>query len=802
MLRANLTLALRSLWRNRTYTLLNISGIAIGLAAVTLIYWQVTQIKDYDTQHPHADRLYRVGENKPSEKAGQSTVVPLLPALLRETPVVETGVRLISWQRSWISYKKQEEQLPICHADTSLFSVLNFPLKLGDPRTALATPNAMVLSEKVAERLFPNENPMDKTVVLDNGRAYVIRGVLAARPPNTVIQAEVIVPIADLVATDRAATENWYNASCQTFVRLRPGRSDASASSAAFAASTAALVKQHYTGEGKQRVLSLLPIKDIFPSQTGGLLTVILYGLGCIAGFILLIVAINFLNLTSALSLARAGEVALRTTLGAATRQILGQFVLEATLVGGAGAILGTLLLKALLPVYIDFFDISSRFSPQLPFSLALLLVGIVLLLGTLAGWLPGRYLIQQPVVTSLQGKTTTRRSPFRSTLVVIQFALATVMITCTGIMISQNRFVRNQQVGFNKDNIIAVELNRSYRNPALAEVAVNNLINRLRQNDNVLTVSTTKDIPGRKFWSSTNTYTDLSTNRDVSFDFQGVDDTYLTTFQIPLVAGRNLAATDTAVGDLLLNGTGVLINEAGARAMGYKTVNQAVGKVMRWHGTDGSTVRVVGVFRDYYQRGMHQPLGPMLFWATGPARLRGNNWLSIRVKPGTSATLLTDLAHQFGTIPARKPFNYIYLSDEYNSVYRVMDMTQTFLTGMALITVLLACAGVFGLSLFGIRQRTKEIGIRKVLGASVTSVAWLLSQRTVRLVGVAVLISVPLAWVMMNTWLNSFATHIAFPWWVVAVSGLLALLVALLTVSTQSIRAALTNPVKSLRSE
>ena len=799
MLRSYLILTLRSLWRNRVYTLLNISGIAVGLAAVTLIYWQITQIRDYDTQHPHADRLYRVAENMPPDKNGQSTVVPLLPALLRENPTVETGTRLFSWQRNWIAYGKREEQYPISYADTTLFSVLNFPLKLGNARTALAQPNAMVIDLRVADKLFPNENPMNKTVVLDNGRAYVIRGVLAERPANTAIQAQVIVPVTDLVATNRAATENWFSGSCQTFVRLRPG---ALANPAAFAQSTAGFVKQRYSGEGKQRTLSLLPVKDILPSQTGGLLTVVLYGMTFIAGFILLIVAINFLNLTSALSLARSGEVALRTTLGAANRQILGQFVLEAVLVGGSGAVLGTLLLKALLPVYIDFFDIGTQFSPQLPLSMALFLVGVVLLLGTLAGWLPGRYLLRQPVVTALQGKTTTRRSPFRSTLVVIQFALATVMITCTGVMIIQNRYVRSQQLGFNKDNIVAVELNRSYRNPALANVAVDNLIGRLRQNSNILTVSTTADIPGRKFWSGTNRYTDLATNREASFDFQGVDDTYLTTFQIPIVAGRNLAASDTAVGEGLLNGTGILINEAGVKALGYKAVGQAIGKVLRTHGTGGATLTVIGVFKDYYQRGMHHAVEPMLFFTTGPARLQGNNWLSIRVKPGTGPAVLADLERQFATIPARKPFRYVYLSDEYNNVYWVMDKAQTFLTGMALITVLLACAGVFGLSLFGIRQRTKEIGIRKVLGASTLSVAWLLSQRTVRLVGIDVVVSVPLAWGMMNAWLNTFATHITFPWWVVTVSGTLALLIALLTVSTQSVRAAMANPVDSLRSE
>ena len=797
MLRSYFTLTLRSLWRNRIYTLLNISGIAIGLAAVTLVYWQVMQIRNYDTQHPHADRLYRVGEHLPTEPpTNLNSVVPLLPALMAENPAVEAGTRLFGWQRNWLSYQGREDQRRIFHADTSLFSVLNFPLKLGDPKTALATPNAMVIADKVADQLFPTENPMNKTVVLDNGRAYVIRGVLAARPVNSTIEAEVILPISDLAGQADALT-NWYNGNCQTYLRLRPGIEPAQ-----FERSLGVFVKAHYVGEAKDRQINLLPVKELLENQTRGQLPVILFGLLLIAGFILLVVAINFLNLTTAISLARSGEVALRTTLGAAAGQVVRQFISESVLVAGLGAVLGTVLLKALLPVYIDFFDIADAFSPQLPPTTVLFLAGVVLLLGAVAGWLPSRYLLRQPVVASLQGKTTTRRSPFRSGLVVVQFALTTVLITCTGVMISQNRYVRNHQMGFAKDNLVAVELDRSYRNPALAEAAVDNLIRRLQQTNNVLGVSTTRGVPGLDLWYDENTYTNVLNNKEALFRFQPVDDTFLSTFGIALVAGRSLTAADTAVGNGLPNGTAVIINETGARAVGYPAVGEAIGKVVRTHGTGGATLTIAGVFHDYYERGAHRGIQPSMFWASGPARLRDNHWLSIRTKPGAAPALLADLGKQFAAIPARKPFRYVYLSDEYNKAYWLLDKSQSFLTAMSLVTVLLACAGIYGLSLFSIRQRMKEIGIRKVLGASAFRVVVLLSQQTVRLVGIGVIAALPMAWFMMTRWLATFAMHIAFPWWIATVSGILALLVALLTVSTQSIRAVLANPIESLRSE
>lgn len=788
MLHSYFTLALRSLWRNRAYTLLNISGIAVGLAAVTLIYWQVNQISSFDSQHPHADRLYRLGETvPPSRQAGTNTVVPLLPVLLRESPAIETGTRLFCWQTNWLTYMNRDEQQAVYHADTSVFSVFHLPLKLGNPRTALSLPNSMVISGKVAAALFSGANPMNKTVTLDNGRAYVIRGVMGSKPANSAIQVEVLLPFSDLLTTNQPATENWYNGNCQTFVRLRAG-----ADPAAFIQSMKPLVTKHYWREGRDRTLTLVPVRQLLRQEAGMLLTVILFGMAFIAAFILLIVAINFLNLTSALSLARSGEVALRTTLGAQVGQIITQFVLEAVVVATFGALLGTLLLSALLPVYIDFFDIEALFSPQLPLSTAAFLVGVVVMLGTLAGWLPGRYLISQPVVTALQGKTTVgQRTPFRSALVVVQFTLATIMITCTGVMITQNGFIRNQQAGFQKEDIVAVELNRSYRNPALAEPAVDNLINRLRQNSRVRAFSTTASIPG-DYWQNSNTYTDLISNRTISFDQQAVDETYLTTFGIPVVAGRNLVAADTAASN-------VIINETGARVLGYKSVGAAIGRSLKPQG-GGPAFTIVGVFRDYYKRGMHHAVTPMVHWTSGPARLRDNNWLSIRVQPGTAPALIADLNRQFSRIPARKPFRYVYLNDEYNNVYWVMAQSQTFLTGMALVTVLLACAGIFGLSLFSIRQRTREIGIRKVLGASVGNVVWLLSRRTVWLVGIAVALAVPPAWWMMHQWLNTFAVHIAFPWWVVACSDTVALLIALLTVSSQSVRAAITNPVDSLR--
>lgn len=789
MLHAYLTLALRSLWRNRLYTLLNVAGIAVGLTAVMLIYWQVTQINGFDSEHPHADRLYRVNEVlPPNQEEGANTVVPLLPVLLREQPAVEAGTRLFCWQNRWLTYGERDEQRAIYWADTSVFSVLHFPLKLGDPRTALSQPNAMVIDEKAADHLFGTANPLNQTVTLDNGRSYIIRGVLAPRSANSAIRAQVLISFSDLETTDRAASTNWYNGNCQTFVRLRAG-----ADPGRFTAATRPLVQKNYWQQGQQRTLRLMPIGQLLSREAGNFMVVILAGLVFIAAFILLIVAINFLNLTSALSLARSGEVALRTSLGATTRQVLSQFILEAVLVAGTGAVLGVLLLRALLPVYIDFFDIATMFSPQLPLSTVVVMVGLILFLGLLAGGLSGQWLVRQPVIQGLQGRTTTgTRTPLQSALVVVQFTLATILITCTGVMIAQNSFVQQQQIGFQRDNLVTVELARSYRNPAQAEPAINNLLARLAQHPDVRSLSTTPTIPGQ-FNQNVNEFADAVTHKEVSIEQRVVDDAFLPTFGIPLLAGRNLTARDT-------NTTSVLLNEAAVRALGY-TPGQAVGRELLPQGSHTSFL-VVGVFGDYYERGMHHAVLPMLAQSGGPARLRGNNWLTLRLRPGSAPSLLAQLDRQFSAIPARKPFRYTYLTDQYNQVYWVMEKTQSFLTGMALVTVLLACLGIVGLSLFSIRQRTREIGIRKVLGASVSSVVWLLTRQTVRLVAVAIAVAVLPAWWMMRQWLSNFVVQISFPWWVVVASGGLALLAGLLAVSVQSLRAAVANPVDSLRSE
>ncbi len=797
MLRAHLTLALRSLWRNRLYTTINVGGLAVGLACVTLIYWQLQQIHAYDRFHQDVDRLYLVHEKTPTEAGlNANTVVPALPALLQTYPALEAGTRVLTIEDHWLRFGKRESANAesVMHVDTGFFNVFTFPLRLGDARTALQTPNGLVLSDKVATALFGSENPLGKVVQFDNDRSYVVRGVLAPYPPNSSIQPRVMLPMSDLAQTNPAATESWYTSSCRTYVKLRPG-----ASVSALTAQWRGFVQAHYHPDARTRQLVLLPFVDVFAIGKGALLPIIQVGLALIAGFILLIVLINFLNLTSALSLARLGEVAVRTTLGSGRWAVVRQFMVETGLVAVVGAILGVLLLQLVLPGYINHFKINEMFSPALPLSTVWLLLGAVLLLGGVAGFAPAWHLTALPVVRSLQGNVGHTKTPFRNALVVVQFMLATILIGCTGVMLVQNQFVRSQQLGFVPDNVVVFTISRTYRDPAAAEGQFRQVMQTLRNNPDVLTISTSPTVPGQNWGESTNDFRLASANTApwTRVYLNTIDDAFLATMQIQLREGRNLSAQ--FAGDTL--GQNVLINEAARRALG---LTSAVGQVITAKGIAGSRGTIVGVIGDFNSRGMHHTVQPAIYYGSGPARLAGNNCLSLQVRPGSAPAVVALTETMLRQIPARQPVRYAHLSDNVNQNYWVMDSSREFLTCLALITIGLASLGIFGLSIFTARQRTRELGIRKVLGASAEGLVWLLAKRLLTLVTVAVaaVLAGPLTFLMMSAWLKAFTVRVSFPFWILAGAGLLSVIIALSTVSFQSLRAALSNPVNALRSE
>ncbi len=789
-----LKIACRTLWRNRVYSAINIVSLAVGIAAMTLVFLIVDLLfVNFDRFHANADRLYVLRQESANMRANASSVAPALPILLRNYPAIENGTRLLFRETNWIAYRDRDVRKTVMHVDTGFFNVLTFPLRLGDARTALSYRTGLILSQPTADALFGSENPMGKLVRIDSNRTGVVRGVLMPIPKNSSYQPDVIAPVADLEARNPGTVSNWYNGDCTTILLLRPD-----ASIAALTKQLPAFVRQYYDPNAQDRRLSLLRYDQLFGTQAGAIFTVMKVGNATLILFVLLIVSINFLTISTAVSLARSAEVALKTAIGASRWQVATPFLLEAGIVAGLGSLGGLGLLQAVFPRFVGYFEIGNLLDPNAVFSMAVAghvigwLLGIILVETLLAGLYPAWFLTKQKVVTALQGKATTTvtKMPLRNGLLVVQFTLATVMIAGALIMPVQNRYLRGRDMGFDLSSLYAVEL-RDFRNPAVAAAQINVLSNRLSDNPNVVSHSLTNQLMG-DYGNSQNSFASEGSDQKTLMAQMTVDADFLKTYGVQLVAGRGFTG---GIADS--QNRAVLINQTALKALGWSSI---AGR--RLTANDG-VFPVVGVVRDFnYRISPQAGQKPLILFNDNQPNVRGGLYLVMNLRPGQEKRVLADVLTSVRQLPTRRALRAYALSDEFDKQYWIVDKSQAYMGWMSGVTVLLACAGLFGMSVFTARQRTKEIGIRKVLGASVAGVLLLLTRSVLKWVTVAVLIALPMAWWVMNQWLQAFPYHIAFPWWLLIRSGVGAILVALLTVSFQSIKAALMNPVKSLRSD
>ncbi len=791
MLRNQLKIALRHLWRNRLFTTINVLGLSVGLAFVLLIFTIHHTLLTTDGFHQNRDRIYVVQEASAGAKPAQVTVAPLLPLVLQTLPDVEAGTRILQNYSLWVGVGGNEFNESVAYVDPGIFDVFTFPLRYGDPKTALSEPNSIVLSESVSQKVYGATNPVGKPFQMGD-QSVVVRGVLEKIPANATFSPNILLPISALAATDPNRLASWYNTNAPTYLLLR-----ANSDPARVAAQFPTIVQQHYAPEGRNRTLSLLPFTDIISEQRGPSYVVILWGIVFIGLFILLIVSINFLNLTSAASLARSPEVAMRATLGASRRQVVGQFLLEALLIASVSVGLGLLLLQAALPAFLAYFE--ATFLPlAITPTVIGVAVGMVFFTALVAGVAPALHLTRLPLMRSLRGKTTVlTRTPVRNVLVVVQFMLAVVMMAAVLIMQQQSRFIRHLDPGFALNDVVVCDLDLDYRDPATATTQVNSVIANLRANPDVASLSTSQVIPSGS-WGDYNDFAPAGKGEDANVKLQWavVDEGFLNTYQIRLHEGRGLSSQFSGDGKAGESSTNVLINRRAMERFGWTS---AVGKQIR---ANSGTYTVVGVTNDFYYRGTNRDVQPVVLFGSGAARREGNGYLSIRARSGRAPALIETLKRDFGKIPSRWAFSPFYAQNNFDKLYWVLDKTLRFNALAAFLTLLLSCAGLFGLSSFATQQRTREIGIRKVLGAKVGSIVWLLSKRMLLRVGVSFVLAAPLVYLMMTQWLRTFPLQISFPWLTVSVAGLLAALIAFLTTSYLSVRAATANPVESLRTE
>lgn len=804
MLRNYLKIALRQLWRNRLYSLLNIGGLALGIACCLLIALYVYDEWSYDRFNANYDHIYRVTE-KQKQADGifdvAVTPAPLAPALAKDFPEVAQTARVGSWSGLLTQGRQAIEPEKMLIVDPSFFSLFSFPLVRGNPGTVFRGPNEVIFSEAMAARFFgadwPHKNVLGQLVQLSTDQTLTLVGIARNPPIRSHIQFDVLIPFKWVEKND-SWNLKWNSNSYHTYVQLRPDRSGETTNSVAFGEKIKNQLKRYDGGNETQLFLQPLSAvylhsKFAFETDFGKRSDIAYVRIFVAVGLIVLLIAIiNFINLATARASGRAKEVGVRKTVGAQRLSLVGQFLSEALLMTGLAVVAALLLAEALLPLFNDIAGKALQIPYQLPLFWATL-AGLTGVVSLLTGLYPAFFLSSFRPALVLKGvfNVKTGRS-FRQSLVVGQFALSIAMAIGTVIIFRQLAFMQNTKLGFDKSQLLHVALKGELRAKAAQ------FKDRVAQLPGVARASVT-----------TSNLIDIMSSTGVEWEGgpasrQGpkdeflmthinVDADFMATTGMSLVAGRNFSAQIPS--DTSAKQAGYLINETAAKRMGW-TAATALGKRIKYWGAEGS---VVGVLKDFHFRPLRVTIDPFI------ARFRPRDYyftLLVKTKPGSVARTLSDIASVYKTIGPANPISYGFVDQDLDAQYRAEQRTGRIILYFSILTILISCLGLFGLAAFTAEQRTKEIGIRKVLGASVASIVTLLSKDFLKLVLIAIVIASPVAWYAMNRWLQDFAYKIAIEWWVFAGAGLLAIGIALLTVSFQSVKAALVNPVKSLRSE
>ena len=783
-----LKIALRHLARHKGYAAINVTGLAVGTACCLLILLYVRDELRYDRHHEHADHIVRVlvGDQQ------VMTPTAVAPVFKQAFPEVEATARLYplgQFRPVVVRYGTLAfEEAGFYYADSTVFDVFTLPFVAGDPQTALVRPNTLVLTTSTARKYFGDENPLGQVVQVDAGIDYEVTGVLEDLPATSHVQFDVLESFA---STRWAEREIWNTANFYTYLRLTDARAARSLRSKV----TALLdrIRQSPSGGiGEDYALTLQTLTDIRLYFEGRITYVYLFG--AIALLILLVACANYMNLATARSARRAREVGIRKTAGAYRGQLARQFFGESALMVFGALVLAVLLAEALLPIFntVSGKQLAFRYLDDPLLLPALLGLGVVVSL--VAGSYPALLLSSFRPAQVLKGmlQATTRGALFRRVLVVFQFAVTVFLIAATAVVYRQLDYIRTKNLGFDKEQVVVLSIG----DRALRET-YKTLKAELLQHPNVLHTSAIHSIPGyqRSGYGMTAEGLDLDEGEGETMLVGGIpsDKDVVETLGLEVLAGPGFPKLESYTPE---PGRYVyLVNETLIRQVGW-SLDEAVGK--RINLMSNRQGEIVGVFKDYHFLSLHQDIYPQAFFIE-PWQFA---YLMVKIGPGDVAETLAAMEATWQRLAPHRPFVYRFLNQEFDTLYRSDEQTARILSAFALLAVMIACLGLLGLASFAAERRTKEIGVRKVLGASVPQVVLLLTKDFTRLVLAAFVVAAPAAYFGATWWLENFAYRVEISWPIFLVAGLAALGVAFLTVSYQSIRAALTNPATSLRHE
>ncbi|MXV51462.1 FtsX-like permease family protein [Pedobacter sp. HMF7647] len=785
--------ALRNLWRHKGFSFLNVLGLAVGMTACALIVLYVTFELSYDSMHKKSDRIYRIicDIKTPTEvinASGPSWAVA--PHIDGAFPEIESAVRVS--RESFLvrrgDVKFQEDKSAF--VDSAFFHVFDFELVKGDRRTALNNPFSVVLSESTAKKYFGSSNPVGQTLLFTGDAIPAkVTGVMKDIPENSQIRADLLISMSTLTRNlNKGLDDQWGNYGSSAYVLLKPG-TNAKALEKKLPAFLEKMNGKQMKDSKMYATLFLEPLRDVYlystrdGSKTGNITNVYIFSM--IAVFILAIACINFINLTTARSTERAKEVGIRKVVGAVKSQLAGQFIGESIILCLTAFIFTLIVSALLLPLFNQLAGktVSSGIFSNLTF-VGILFIGSIII-GFLAGLYPALILASFKPVLILKGRFSSgsRGILLRKVLVVTQFTISISLIIGTIIVYKQMSYMRSQDLGFNKDQVLILDTNGDKAKKSLKEE-----ISRL---PNIKSIAMSSSVPGG---GNPGAYSEIENKKGdlqvANLDLYFVDFDYITQFNMKMVAGRPFQkefATDTT--------QAMVLNEAAVKMFGYSSPDQALGKRFKQWGREG---KIVGVVKDFHFRSLQENIKPLSMRIEPD----GCNLITVKIAGSNLPGTIRSIESKWKELIPNRPFSYEFLDEFFDSQYRAQQRFGNLFLNFAVLAIFISCLGLLGLASYSTMQRTREIGIRKVMGASVSGIVNLLSVDFLKLVLVAFVIASPIAWLTMHYWLSDFAYRINIVWWIFALAGITAAVIAFVTISFQAIKAALTNPVKSLRTE
>ena len=810
MLKNHFKTAWRNLMKYKFISFINLFGLTVGLTCCLLILTYILNELSYDKYNKNADNIYRVTRTfyngNGDVSLNLSTISPPFGYYLpTDFPEIQKMTRLLDNGTTPLRYKDKLINEPnVYFADENLFNVFTVDVLKGNPKTALNDPFSVMLTEETAKKYFGDEDPINKVLRANNQFDVKVTGIYKSFPSNAHMHPNLLLSFNTLkdsaVYGEEGLRTNWGNNSFFTYLLLPPHYNIENMKSR-----FPAFLDKHMAGQygpnlpTKFTKLDLQKLTDIhlyshtdYEAEPNGDMKLV-YIFAAIALFILLIACINYMNLSTARSALRAKEIGIRKVVGASKKELVLQFLSESVLITWTAIIIAIALLLITLPWLNNVsgqnlsIHILLKWQVLLPLFLSPFFIGII------SGIYPALFMSSFQPVKTLKGlfKVGGSNISFRKVLVVTQFAISIILIITTIIVFQQLRYMQNASLGYNKEHLLTMpytsQLNDQYET----------FRNTLLQNSNIKEVGRSSRIPTGRLLDGMGASApgnDSLVPVKADIRFVATDYNFIPAYGIPMAAGRNFSpayGTDTS---------NFIINEAAVKAVGWKSAQEAVGKNFKYGNFNG---HIIGVMKDFHFESLHQVITPLIFIMPAPAPNQSfYNNISIKISGNNIPAALATIKDTWQKMLPEIPYQYTFLDENFSTLYEAEQRQETIFTVFACLAIFIACLGLFGLSAFAISQRVKEIGVRKVLGAKTGSIVSLLSKEFIKLVLIAAVIAFPVAWYAMYTWLQDFAYRISIEWWVFLFAAFTAMFIALFTVSFQAIKAAMANPVNSLRSE